>query len=93
MQRSSDMLGQIEGTLIGIRVVKAAAAERFERRRYSRFWKACAHEQLKMARYEAWATPAMETVAMVVVGDRAGVRDLSGVQVDANRSSAVDFSD
>ena len=34
-QRSSTMLGQIEGTLIGIRVVKAAGAERFERRRYT----------------------------------------------------------
>ena len=31
LQRSSLMLGQIEGTLIGIRVVKSAGAERFER--------------------------------------------------------------
>jgi ATP-binding cassette, subfamily B, bacterial MsbA len=68
MQRSSDMLGQIEGTLLGIRVVKAATAERFERRRYSRILDRLRDEQLKMARYEAWATPTMETVAMVVIG-------------------------
>src|SRR5205823_838754 len=67
MQRSSDMLGQIEGTLLGIRVVKAATAERFERRRYSRILDRLRDEQLKMARYEAWATPTMETVAMVVI--------------------------
>ncbi|HYO07718.1 MAG TPA: ABC transporter ATP-binding protein [Tepidisphaeraceae bacterium] len=68
MQRSSDMLGQIEGTLIGIRVVKAATAERFERRRYGGIMKRLREEQLKMARYEAWATPTMETVAMLVIG-------------------------
>jgi subfamily B ATP-binding cassette protein MsbA len=68
MQRSSDMLGQIEGTLTGIRVVKAANAERFERRRYGTILGRLREEQLKMARYEAWATPTMETVAMVVIG-------------------------
>ena len=68
MQRSSDMLGQIEGTLIGIRVVKAATAERFERRRYTTILGHLREEQLKMARYEAWSTPTMETVAMVVIG-------------------------
>ncbi|HEX8525293.1 MAG TPA: ABC transporter ATP-binding protein [Tepidisphaeraceae bacterium] len=68
MQRSSDMLGQIEGTLLGIRVVKAAGAERFERRRYSRVMDKLRDEQLKMARYEALATPSMELVAMVVIG-------------------------
>src|SRR5439155_24484302 len=68
MQRSSDMLGQIEGTLIGIRVVKSARAERFERRRYNGIMSKLRSEQLKMARYEAWATPTMETVAMLVIG-------------------------
>ncbi len=68
MQRSSTMLGQIEGTLIGIRVVKAAGAERFERRRYTRIMDGLKNEMLKMARYEAWATPAMETVSLLVVG-------------------------
>jgi ABC-type multidrug transport system fused ATPase/permease subunit len=68
MQRSSTMLGQIEGTLIGIRVVKAAGAERFERRRYTTIMDGLKAEQLKMARYEAWATPAMETISLLVVG-------------------------
>ena len=68
LQRASDMLGQIEGTLIGIRVVKAAGAERFERRRYSSIMDRLKLDQLKMARYEAWATPTMETVAMIVIG-------------------------
>ena len=44
------MLGQIEGTLIGIRVVKAASAERFERRRYAQIMERLVNEQLKMAR-------------------------------------------
>jgi ABC-type multidrug transport system fused ATPase/permease subunit len=68
MQRSSTMLGQIEGTLIGIRVVKAAGAERFERRRYTTIMNGLKDEQLKMARYEAWATPALETISLLVVG-------------------------
>ena len=68
MQRSADMLGQIEGTLIGIRVVKSSTAERFERRRYTRIMDKLRDEQLKMARYEAWATPTMETVAMLAIG-------------------------
>ncbi len=68
MQRSSDMLGQIEGTLVGIRVVKAAGAERFERRRYSAILGKLRTEQLKMARYEAWATPTIETIAMIAIG-------------------------
>jgi subfamily B ATP-binding cassette protein MsbA len=68
MQRSSTMLGQIEGTLIGIRVVKAAGAERFERRRYTTIMNGLKNEQLKMARYEAWATPALETISLLVVG-------------------------
>ena len=69
MQRSQHMLGQIEGTLIGIRVVKGG------RRRTLRAPPLHAHHgwpartnMLKMARYEAWATPAMETVTLLVVG-------------------------
>jgi ABC-type multidrug transport system fused ATPase/permease subunit len=68
LQNSSTMLGQIEGTLIGIRVVKAAGAERFERRRYGKILEALRIEQLKMARYEAFSTPTLETLATLVVG-------------------------
>jgi len=68
LQRSSSMLGQIEGTLGGIRVVKGASAERFERRRYAQIMQGLRFEQLKMARYEALATPAMEMTALILVG-------------------------
>jgi subfamily B ATP-binding cassette protein MsbA len=68
LQKSSAMLGQIEGTLAGIRVVKSAGAERFERRRYVGILSLLRIEQLKMARYEAYATPAMEMVALMVIG-------------------------
>ncbi len=68
LQRSSHMLGQIESTLIGVRVVKAANAERFERRRYSKIMAGLQIELLKMAKYEAYATPAMETITMLCAG-------------------------
>src|SRR5687768_13041637 len=68
LQRSASMLGQIEGTLVGIRVVKAAGSERFERRRYRHILGELRGEMLKMARYEAYATPTMETISLVVVG-------------------------
>ena len=68
LQRSATMLGQIEGTLVGIRVVKAAGSERFERRRYRSILGELRGEMLKMARYEAYATPTMETISLIVVG-------------------------
>ena len=68
LQRSAAMLGQIEGTLVGIRVVKAAGSERFERRRYRHILGELRGEMLKMARYEAYATPTMETISLLVVG-------------------------
>ena len=68
LQGSSNMLGQIEGTLVGIRVVKSATAERFERRHYSRIMDELHVDQLKMARYEAFSTPTLETLGMVAIG-------------------------
>ena len=68
MESSSDMLGQIEGTLAGIRVVKSATAERFERRRYGSIIHSLHQDHLKMARYEAYSTPTMETLGMLAVG-------------------------
>jgi ABC-type multidrug transport system fused ATPase/permease subunit len=68
LQRSSMMLGQIEATLVGIRIVKAAGAERIERRRYRSILQELRAEMLKMARYEAYATPTMETFSLIVVG-------------------------
>ena len=68
LEGSAGMLGQIEGTLTGIRVVKSATAERFERRRYGRIMDALHSDHLKMARYEAYATPTLETLGMLAVG-------------------------
>ncbi len=65
---SASMLGQIEGTLIGIRVVKGATAERFERRRYMRIMKRLVDEQLRMSRIDAFSAPTMETLTLLVVG-------------------------
>ena len=68
LQKSGDMLGQIESTLQGVRVVKAVGAERFERRRYSDIMRGLFHEQLSMARYEASSPAVLETIAALVVG-------------------------
>jgi ABC-type multidrug transport system fused ATPase/permease subunit len=68
MLKSSSMLGQIEGSLAGIRVVKGAVAERFERRRYSRIMTGLVGEQLRMSRIDAFTEPTMATLNLVVVG-------------------------
>jgi subfamily B ATP-binding cassette protein MsbA len=67
LQSSASMLGQLEGTLIGIRVVKAGGAERFERRRYSRIMNGLVGEQLKMSRIDAFSAPLLETIIFVIV--------------------------
>ena len=65
---SSSMLGQIDGTLVGIRVVKSATAERFERRRYGAIMHHLHQDHLKMAVYSAISTPVLETMGMLAVG-------------------------
>jgi ABC-type multidrug transport system fused ATPase/permease subunit len=67
MQSSSSMLGQIEATLQGIRVVKGANAERFERRRYTRIMKQLTDQMLHMSRLDAISSPVMEILTLVVV--------------------------
>lgn len=68
LEKNSAMLGQVDATLGGIRVVKSAAAEPHERRRYRAIMARLKHEQLRMARYEAWSTPALELLGLVAVG-------------------------
>src|SRR5205085_9425684 len=65
---SSSMLGQIEGSLIGIRVVKGTTAERFERRRYTRIMDRLLGEQLHMAFIDAFSTPIMEMLNLAIFG-------------------------
>ncbi|HZL37313.1 MAG TPA: ABC transporter transmembrane domain-containing protein [Tepidisphaeraceae bacterium] len=64
---SSQMLGQIEGSLAGIRVVKGANAERFERRRYTRIMDKLVEEQLRMSRIDSFSEPTMETLTLFVI--------------------------
>jgi len=64
---SSVMLGQIEGSLLGIRVVKGAGAERFERRRYTRIMDRLVGEQLRMSWIDAFTAPTMATLTLFVV--------------------------
>jgi ABC-type multidrug transport system fused ATPase/permease subunit len=66
MLNSATMLGQIEGSLMGIRVVKGASAERFERRRYSRIMGKLVEQQLRMSRIDAFTEPTMATLTLVV---------------------------
>jgi ABC-type multidrug transport system fused ATPase/permease subunit len=68
LQNSATMLGQIEGTLTGIRVVKGAGAERFERRRYSRIMSRLVGEQLRMSRIDAFTQPTLETLSLFAFG-------------------------
>ena len=65
---SSVMLGQIEGSLTGIRVVKGAGAERFERRRYTRIMDKLVEETLRMSRIDSFSEPTVETLTLFVVG-------------------------
>jgi ABC-type multidrug transport system fused ATPase/permease subunit len=67
MQSSSSMLGQIEATLQGIRVVKGANAQRFERRRYTRIMGQLTDQMLHMSRLDAISSPVMELLTLLVV--------------------------
>jgi ATP-binding cassette, subfamily B, bacterial MsbA len=67
LQESSMMLGQIEGSLVGLRVVKAANAERYERRRFRGIIDGLMGQQLRIARLEAFNTPVLEMLTLVVV--------------------------
>jgi len=68
MQQSSAMLGQLEATLQGIRVVKAAGAERFERRRYQHIMNGLVAELLRMSRIDAFNTPTLEMILLAASG-------------------------
>ncbi len=68
MQSSAVMLGQLEGTLMGIRVVKSHNAERFERRRYGRIMHQLISESLRMSRIDAISAPVLESLTLIVAG-------------------------
>jgi len=68
LRSSAVLLGQVEGTLVGIRVVKGFNAEKFERRRYSKILHSLIAEMIKMSRIDAISSPVMETMIMVMAG-------------------------
>ncbi len=67
LQSSAVMLGQVESSLQGVRVVKGSNAERFERRRYKRIMAKLVQEQLRMSRIDAFSSPTLETLTLFVV--------------------------
>ncbi len=67
LMNSASMLGQIEASLHGIRVVKGATAERFERRRYTRIMDELVKQQLRMSRIDSFTGPSLETLTFFVV--------------------------
>src|SRR5207244_2780039 len=67
LENSATVLGQIEASLMGVRVVKAARAERFERRRFRGMTDNLTSQQLKIAKMEAFNTPMLEVLTLIVV--------------------------
>ena len=68
LQDNSELLGQINATLAGVRVVKAHNAEAHERRRLGVILDRLLGKQLRLVRYDAMSTPVMETLAVLAVG-------------------------
>ncbi len=68
LESSATVLGQLEGSLIGIRVVKGASAEPYERRRYKAVMRKVVRQQLKLSRIDAMSSPIIETLMLLMVG-------------------------
>ncbi len=66
LENWSGMLGIINETLIGARVVKAYSAEGYERRRFARVNKALVKEQTRLAHYGSLSRPTIETLSIIV---------------------------
>ena len=66
LENWSRMLGVINETLIGARVVKAYSAEGYERRRFAQVNKALVKEQTRLAHYGSLSRPTIETVSIIV---------------------------
>jgi ATP-binding cassette, subfamily B, bacterial MsbA len=66
MENSSSILGIINETLIGMKVVKAYTAEGYERRRFSLANKKLLKQQIKWNHYNALSRPFVETLAVIL---------------------------
>ena len=68
LTQNANMLGQIEASLDGVRVVKSAAAEGYEENRYRLIMRQLQKQQLKAAKYDAATGPTMETLGTLAIG-------------------------
>lgn len=84
----SRMLGALEGTLTGIRVVKAYTMEGYERRRFFRINHAVYKQQRRMARIDSATSPMVESLGMIA-GMGAGALAGYWVLVDRTMSPAT----
>jgi ATP-binding cassette, subfamily B, bacterial MsbA len=66
LRSSSSLLGQIEGTLVGIRIVKGYNAEKYERRRYGKILWTLIAEQIRMSKIDAFSSPVMEMMILIM---------------------------
>ncbi|HOA71837.1 MAG TPA: ABC transporter transmembrane domain-containing protein [Phycisphaerae bacterium] len=67
LQSYAKMLGALESTLTGMRVVKGYGRENYERKRLFNIDRGVLRQQLKMGRTEALASPALELLAFVAI--------------------------
>lgn len=68
LQGYAKMLGALESTLTGMRVVKGYGREDYERKRLFRIDRTVLKNQLKMGRTEALSSPMLEMIAFIAVG-------------------------
>ena len=68
LAENAELLGQIEGTLSGVRVVKANNAEAAEVGRLRGVLDRLLGHQLRLAKYDAMSTPVLETLAVLAIG-------------------------
>ncbi|MEM1012340.1 MAG: ABC transporter ATP-binding protein [Planctomycetota bacterium] len=68
LEENAELLGQIEGTLTGIKIVKANNAEAAEVGRLRVILDSLLGFQLRLARYDALSTPVMGTLATLAIG-------------------------
>jgi ABC-type multidrug transport system fused ATPase/permease subunit len=68
LQQNAELLGQVESTLAGVRVVKANNAEAAEVDKIRGVLGRLLDRQMSLAKYDAMNTPVMETLAVLAVG-------------------------
>lgn len=67
LQSGSAVLGQVEASMQGLRVIKSNNTERFERRRFNFRMRGLIDENLRMSRIDAFSGPVVEILTLIVV--------------------------